>query len=104
MTVNQSLTRAVILIAVIVTVQVLLQLPYLPSPLAVRFNWPGNAVAWGTPAGFATVNLCIVAAIVAIALILPSLMSGRRKLRWRLPNRDYWLAPERVPATIEYLK
>lgn len=104
MSINQSLTRAVSLIAVITTVQILLQLPYLPSPLAVRFNWAGDAVGWNAPHSFAIVNLVIVAVIVGIALALPSLMARRRRLRWRLPNRDYWLAPERIPETLEYLK
>lgn len=104
MTVNQSLARAVGLIAVIATVQILLQLPSLPTPLAVRFNWPGNAVGWGSPHTFAIINLCIVAAIIAIAMILPAMLRGRRKLRWRLPNKEYWLSPERMPSTIEYLQ
>jgi hypothetical protein len=104
MTINQSLARAASLIAVIAAVQILLQLPYLPTPLAVRFNWPGNPVGWGSPHTFAIVNLCIVAAIIAIAMILPAMLRGRRNLRWRLPNKDYWLAPERLPATIEYLQ
>jgi uncharacterized membrane protein len=104
MTVNQSLTRAVVLIAVIATVQIILQLPYLPTPFAVRFNAAGAAVGWGTPHEFAIVNLIILAAIVGIALILPSLMAKRRTLRWRLPNRDYWLAPERVAATVQHLQ
>jgi hypothetical protein len=46
----------------------------------------------------------IVAVIVGICLILPASLTRRRRLRWRLPNRDYWLAPERLAKTIEYIQ
>lgn len=104
MNLNHSLARAVVLLAVIATVQIILQLPALPTPLAVTFNAAGKAVGWGTPQEFVTLNLIIVAIIVAIALVLPGLMGKRARIRWRLPNRDYWLAPERLPATIDHLK
>lgn len=104
MSVNQALSRMLILIAVFSVIQIALQAPYLPSPMAVRFNAPGQAVGWDTPQSFATINLVIVAIIVSICLILPKSLSGRRRLKWRLPNRDYWLAPERLAKTIEYFQ
>jgi uncharacterized membrane protein len=104
MTLNQSLSRALVMLAVIATVQIILQLPVLPTPFAQTFNASGKAVGWGTPHEFVIINLFIVAIIVAVALVLPGFMGKRSKLRWRLPNRDYWLAPERLPSTIEHLK
>lgn len=104
MSVNQALSRLAVLIAVFSVIQVALQAPYLPSPMAVRFNAAGHAVGWNTAQSFATVNLVIVAVILGICLILPKSLTGRRRLRWRLPNRDYWLAPERLAKTIEYIQ
>jgi hypothetical protein len=46
----------------------------------------------------------IVALIVVAFLFIPGMLSRRRRLKWRLPNRDYWLAPDRLPKTIEYLQ
>lgn len=104
MSLNHSLSRAVVLLAVIATVQIILQLPVLPTPLAVTFNAGGMPVGWGTPHEFVILNLIIIAIIVGVALVLPSLMGRRARIRWRLPNRDYWLAPERIADTIEHLK
>ncbi len=104
MSVNQALTRLLILIAIFSVIQIALQAPYLHSPMAVRFNAAGEAVAWNSAQTFATINLVIVAIIVGAFLILPGALSRRRRLRWRLPNRDYWLSPERLPKTIEYLQ
>ena len=104
MSVNQALSRFLVLIAVFTVIQIVLQAPNLPSPLAVRFNAAGAAVAWNSPHYFATINVVIVAVIVSAFLILPGMLSPRRRLRWRLPNREYWLAPERVPQTIDYLQ
>lgn len=104
MSVNQALSRFLVLIAVFTVIQIALQVPYLPSPLAVRFNAAGAAVAWSSAQSFATINVVIVAVIVSAFLILPGMLSRRRRLKWRLPNRDYWLAPERLPKTLEYLQ
>jgi len=104
MSVNQALSRLLVLIAVFSVIQVALQAPYLPSPMAVRFNAGGHAVGWDTAQSFATINLVIVAVILGICLILPKSLTGRRRLRWRLPNRDHWLAPARLAKTIEYIQ
>ncbi len=104
MSVNQALSRFLILIAVFSVIQIALQAPYLHSPMAVRFNAAGEAVGWNSAQSFATINVVVVATIVGVFLILPGALSRRRRLRWRLPNRDYWLSPERLPKTIEYLQ
>ena len=104
MSVNQALSRMLVLIAVFSVIQVALQAPYLHSPMAVRFNAAGHPVGWDTAQSFATLNLVIVAIIVGICLILPASLTRRRRLKWRLPNRDYWLAPERLAKTIEYIQ
>jgi hypothetical protein len=105
MNLNQSLSRAAMLLAVMATVQILLQLPNLPSPLASRFTWAGKAIGWTTPASFATINLVFIAAILGITILLPNLMGKHPRLRWwNLPNRDYWLAPENLPKTVEHVQ
>lgn len=104
MSINQALSRLLILVAVFSVIQIALQAPYLRSPMAVRFNLAGEAVGWNSAQTFATINLVLVAAIVSAFLILPGMLSRRRRLKWRLPNRAYWLAPERLPKTIEYLQ
>jgi uncharacterized membrane protein len=104
MSVNQALSRFLVLIAVFTVIQIALQVPYLPSPIAVRFDAAGAAVTWSSAQRFATINVMIVAVIVMAFLVIPGMLSRRRRLKWRLPNREYWLAPERLPKTIEYLQ
>lgn len=104
MNLNHSLARALLLLAVIAVMQMLLQLPSLGAQLATRFNSAGAAVNWSNPQEFLILNLLLVAAVIAISLFLPSLMGKRPRIRWNLPNRDYWLAPERIEKTVEYVK
>ena len=104
MTIVQSLRRAMILVAVFSVIQVALQAPYLPTRIAVRFNAAGLPVGFSSAQTFATINLVIIAIILMAFLILPGAMARRRQLRWRLPNREYWLASERREKTIDYLQ
>ena len=104
MNLNHSLARALMLLAVIAVVQMMLQMPSLGSPVATRFNSGGAAVSWSTPQEFVILNLLVVAAVMVISLFLPSLMGKRPRIRWNLPNKDYWLAPERIEKTVEYVK
>src|SRR5262245_16434205 len=104
MTILQTLRRALILVAIFNVIQIVLQAPYLPPQLAVHFNAAGVPVGFSSAQTFATINLVIIAVTVAAFLVLPNSMARRRQLRWRLPNRDYWLASERREKTIEYLQ
>ena len=104
MTILQSLRRAMVLVAVFSVIQIALQAPYLPAHMAVRFNAAGAPVGFSSSQVFATINLVIIAIILMAFLILPGAMARRRQLRWRLPNREYWLANERREKTIEYLQ
>ncbi len=104
MTIIQTLRRALVLVAIFNVIQIVLQAPYLPPQLAVRFNAAGVPVGFSSAQTFATINLVIIAIIVMAFLILPGAMARRRQLRWRLPNRNYWLANERREKTIEYLQ
>ena len=104
MQMNRSLARALILLAVIATVQMVLQLPYLPSPFAVQFSLHGEVTRWGTPHEFVILNLVVMASILGVSLVLPGFLGKRPSMRWNLPNREYWLAPERVAKTVDYVK
>jgi uncharacterized membrane protein len=104
MTILQTLRRALVLVAIFNVIQIVLQAPYLPPQMAVRFNAAGVPVGFSSAQAFSTINLVIIAVIVTAFLILPGAMARRRQLRWRLPNREYWLANERREKTIEYLQ
>jgi uncharacterized membrane protein len=71
----------------------------LPERVASHFNASGTADGWMSRANY-------LAFIVSLAVFLPGIVVGlcfalRFMPAWtfNLPNRDYWLAPERRAAT-----
>lgn len=70
-----------------------------PGQVAIHFGPGGQADGWGS-AGFNAAILCTISLLVfaiffamdrVLRLIPPSLVN--------LPNKDYWLAPERIEST-----
>ncbi|MHB1305465.1 MAG: DUF1648 domain-containing protein [Limisphaerales bacterium] len=73
--------------------------PQLPDRVATHFNAAGVADGWSTRSGFLTT--CVVT-LALTAILIPALAWGLRFIppRWiNIPNRDYWLAPERSDET-----
>jgi serine/threonine-protein kinase len=76
----------------------------LPEIVAVHFD------ASGTPNGFATREACrqfmlsftlaVPVFIVFVTALLPRLIP---RAMINIPNRDYWLAPERADASVNFL-
>ena len=74
--------------------------PQLPDRVATHFNAAGAADGWSTRSGFLTT--CLVT-LALTAILIPALSWGLRFVppRWiNIPNRVYWLAPERVDETL----
>ena len=75
----------------------------LPDPVATHFGGSGTPDAWMSRRVYASALLFFVsvfplllaAAIGGVPRLVPGLVS--------LPNRDYWLSPERRRASLEYL-
>ena len=74
--------------------------PRLPSAMASHFDGAGIANGWSSPGGFFTIVLLVVALNLLIFVVVPHGIAARR-VRVNLPNRDYWLAPERRRETLE---
>jgi uncharacterized membrane protein len=77
--------------------------PQLPDPMASHFNASGAATAWMPKSGFFTLILIVTLASSVPAFLVPKSMAKLHNDKINLPNKDYWLAPERRIETMQYL-
>jgi uncharacterized membrane protein len=77
--------------------------PLLPDRVASHFGASGRPDAWSSKESFVKIYLIVVA---VIALLFPGIGLILRKTppsMMNLPNKDYWLSPERKDETIAIL-
>lgn len=79
------------------------QYPALPERVATRFGGRGEAIGWSTKAQFLTGQIVVVGLVLVVGIGLRYLMFWVSP-RWiNVPNRQIWLAPERLARTRSYL-
>jgi len=84
--------------------QCLHDFPLLPDRVASHFGPSGNANGWMTkPQFLLTYALMLVPALV-LEFWMPRRIARTGEDRFRLPNKDYWLAPERRDETFAYFE
>lgn len=77
--------------------------PRLPERMASHFNANGVATAWMPKSGFFVIFLVVIVAASVPVFLVPKSMAKLPNDKINLPNKEYWLAPERRAETIEYL-
>jgi uncharacterized membrane protein len=77
--------------------------PRLPPIVASHFGPDGRANGWMTKEGFALFSLIPLGVALIVALFAPLLAARLPARLINLPNKEYWLAPERKAATVEVL-
>ncbi len=95
-----SIFGAILLAAV---AQCLFSLPHLPDRLASHFGASGLPNGWMTKQAFFVVYAVMIA-VAAIVEFYPGRLIARSPARINLPNKQYWLAPERRMATFAYFE
>ncbi len=74
----------------------------LPPMVASHFDAAGQANAFMSRSGYTRFVLCLVLGLpLAVVAILTAVYSRATDLK--LPNRDYWLAPQRIDRTRAFL-
>jgi uncharacterized membrane protein len=74
----------------------------LPPMVASHFDAAGQANAFMSRSGYTRFVLCLVLGLpLAVVAILTAVYSRASDLK--LPNRDYWLAPQRIDRTRAFL-
>jgi uncharacterized membrane protein len=75
----------------------------LPDIVAAHFGASGRANGFMPRVAYVWLMLGIVALVPLLLALIPIQAIRNPDARINLPNREYWLAPERRAATIEYL-
>jgi len=77
--------------------------PLLPERMASHFASDGTPNGW-QPKGVFLLLMGMVAGVTAIiGFLAPGLIAGRPASQINLPNKEYWLAPERRASTMEFI-
>jgi uncharacterized membrane protein len=101
---KHTISRTVfIVLAVLCLTQAAYYYPLLPDTVASHFGRSGKPDAWSSKLFFVNFYLITIGIIV---ILFPGIGSGMSKMPdslINLPNKDYWLSPERRQETSESL-
>jgi hypothetical protein len=86
------------------TLQCLHDLPLLPDRVASHFGPSGNANGWMTKPQFLLTYALVLIPAFAMEFWMPSRIIRTGADRLRLPNKEYWLTPERRGETLAYFE
>jgi uncharacterized membrane protein len=76
----------------------------LPATMASHFGGNGMPNGWSDKLEYFGLMAGVVALLAGVFLLLPELLSRLSPYSMNLPNRDFWLAPERREETIQYMR
>ena len=76
----------------------------LPPLVASHFGASGLANGFMTRADYIVFMVAFVIGLPAFVVLVTWFAVGNAKARLNLPNRDYWLAPERRGGTVAFLR
>src|SRR6202162_961878 len=76
--------------------------PLLPDRLASHFGASGIPNGWMTKSPFFVTFAVILLPALAVEFLLSFGISKKSDAKLRLPNKEYWLAPERRAETFAY--
>jgi len=77
--------------------------PQLPDLMASHFNAGGVATSFMPKAGFFGLFLFVMIFASIPAFLVPWQIAALPNNKINLPNKEYWLAPERRAETIQYI-
>lgn len=90
-------------LAVLAAWQLIRAYPALPRTIAVHFGPGGQADGWSDKLHFIILYGIVEGALVALALG-GALLADRIPVRmWNLPNREFWLHPDRRAGTLAFI-
>lgn len=78
--------------------------PQLPAVVASHFNERGAPNGYQTKQSFFGVLIIVCVVVAVIGFAIPKIISVLPLQMINLPNKNYWLAPERAAETMEFLE
>ncbi|HXT01896.1 MAG TPA: DUF1648 domain-containing protein [Elusimicrobiota bacterium] len=100
---NKLSLAAFLAAAVACAVQALHYAPMLPDRVASHFGPGGAPNGWMSSSTFIWTDLGIVALLTVMLLSVSFRMRSIDPAEIKLPNKDYWLAPERREGSVDFL-
>ena len=96
--------RIFLLLMGVCVLQILYYAPHMPERMASHFNSAGDPNGWSTRTVFFVLYGAMLNILFLAFRVLPSLFPRFSDNIINLPNKAYWLAPERRAATFFLIK
>src|SRR5256885_8999011 len=96
--------HAWIAIVLLHAAQTIYYFPRLPAIVAQHFDAAGRPNGWASRDGFFIFSWMILLGISAIFMLTPRMLRRVPVSLINLPNKDYWLAPERKQESLRFLE
>lgn len=77
--------------------------PLLPQRMATHFDGAGTADGWSSRSEFLRTNAIMVAGFGILFVGITALIGRVPDAHINLPNKQYWLAPERRATTLDWI-
>ncbi len=87
------------LLIIVSFLQMVYYLPLMPDSMASHFDGSGRANGWAPRSGFFILYAGLIALLLLLFQVLPRQFNRFPDNLINLPNKSYWLAPERREAT-----
>ena len=87
-----------------VIVQIIYYYPRVPDIIASHFDSLGAPNGWSSKAVFFGIYIAVVLLTVLIFVVLPRFSITSRVNGLKIPNREYWLEPDRRGETIQFYR
>lgn len=75
--------------------------PQLPETISSHYNAQGVADNWSTKGTFFLLYALVIGLMLALFTLIPRLIRTLPSALINLPNKEYWLAPERRDQTLD---
>src|SRR5437588_11310819 len=96
--------HAWITIVLLHAAQTIYYYPRLPAVVAQHFGAEGNPNGWAPREAFFLISWVVLLGISALLMVTPRLLRRVPVAMINLPNKDYWLAPERKEESLAFLQ
>lgn len=94
-----SLRRLFYALLALAALQVMYYYPQMPEVVASHFDGRGAPNGWSSRNVFFAIYLSMIALLVGIFIFVPRWSEARIRFSLKIPNRDYWLAPDKLEQT-----
>jgi uncharacterized membrane protein len=103
MTIRRISLIVFLVLCVLCVAQAAYYYPLLPEKVASHFGLSGQPDAWSTKTSFITIYLIVTGFLMLVFLGISFGMSKINVSLINLPNKDYWLSPERKQQTFDFM-